>query len=238
MEVLHPKTVDEAVKMKKKYKNGSLYLSGGSDILRLNGEGKDDSVLIDVLPLLDGKIYKDKEDGMIHISSGATLENISKSKLVPSILREACLISPSFERRNSSTIGGNVGAKRSDSYLLSSLSVLESKLHVLTKDGEKILSVPEYVKGNGDGLILEFVVDGKRKGRVKHFSHSSESHNSLIAAESNGKYALSISSSPFLFGDSPDIYKKGKYVDDITGSGEYKRYLASIVFDSTKGGKK
>ena len=37
-----------------------------------------------------------------------------------------------------------------------------------------------------------------------------------------------------VFGLSPEIYKDVKYISDITGSKEYKKYLASIAFEGGK----
>lgn len=233
MEILHPKTIEEAVKMMKEGKSKSLFLSGGNDILRLNGEGKENSILLDVAPLLGKKIYKDKESGMVHIGAMATLEDVYESRLVPSILREACLFCPSFERRNTSTIGGNVGAMRSDSYLLSTLSVLDVVLKIVTLDGdEREESVPSYVKNKSKALITEFIFDGNKKGRTKRFSRSSETHAAVIASECEGRYAYSVSSSPFVYGERKDVYDECEFKSDIEGSAEYKKYLCSIVFEN------
>ena len=52
----------------------------------------------------------------------------------------------------------------------------------------------------------------------------------MIAAESDGRYALSVKGSQMVIGDTPEIYKDVEYVSDMFGSAEYKKYLASIVF--------
>ena len=37
-----------------------------------------------------------------------------------------------------------------------------------------------------------------------------------------------------VMGITPEIYKDVEYVSDITGSAEYKKYLASIAFEGEK----
>ena len=65
---------------------------------------------------------------------------------------------------------------------------------------------------------------------VKRFGNTSSSHATLIAAESGGIYALSVQGSGLVYGTTPDIAEQVTYVDDLTGSAAYKKYLAGIVF--------
>ena len=50
------------------------------------------------------------------------------------------------------------------------------------------------------------------------------------AAASEGIYALSVSGSGFAYGTDPDLADTMEFTDDISGSAEYKKYLAKIVF--------
>ena len=74
------------------------------------------------------------------------------------------------------------------------------------------------------------MVDKDRTGSVKRFGNTSSSHATLIAAESGGIYALSVQGSGLIYGTMPDIAEQVTYVDDLTGSAAYKKYLAGIVF--------
>ncbi|MBQ0071282.1 MAG: hypothetical protein KBS81_05415, partial [Spirochaetales bacterium] len=90
----------------------------------------------------------------------------------------------------------------------------------------------DYALPSGRRLILYFLIDPKRKGSVKRFGLTSTSHAALIAAESEGRYALSVKGSPLAVGDSKEIWKNIDYQGDlVTGSAEYKKYLASVVFE-------
>ncbi len=75
-----------------------------------------------------------------------------------------------------------------------------------------------------------FIIDKSRQGWVKRIARSSSSHSTLIASHSASVYALSASGSHFEFGDTPDLYKNMEFKDDLTGSAEYKKYLASVIF--------
>ena len=90
--------------------------------------------------------------------------------------------------------------------------------------------VGEYLQSDCKRLIEYVVVDKDRTGSVKRFGNTSSSHATLIAAESGGIYALSVQGSGLIYGTTPDIAEQVTYVDDLTGSAAYKKYLAGIVF--------
>ena len=94
--------------------------------------------------------------------------------------------------------------------------------------------VSSYFPTDCRRLILYFVLDPKKEAFIKRFGNTSSSHATLIAAECEGRYALSVKGAKMVMGTSPEIYKDVEYVSDITGSAEYKKYLASIAFEGEK----
>ncbi len=130
----------------------------------------------------------------------------------------------------SATVGGNLGLRRSDSYLAAALTVADATLKSITPHGEQDKPVGEYLQSDCKRLIEYVVVDKDRTGSVKRFGNTSSSHATLIAAESGGIYALSVQGSGLVYGTTPDIAEQVTYVDDLTGSAAYKKYLAGIVF--------
>ena len=126
--------------------------------------------------------------------------------------------------------GGNIGLRRSDSYLAAALTAADAVLKSVTPHGEEDKAIGEYLQSDCKRLIEYIVIDKNRTGWVKRFGNTSSSHATLIAAESNGIYALSVSGSSFAYGTTPDIAEQVTYVDDLTGSAAYKKYLAGIVF--------
>lgn len=226
MRVHHPSTVHEAVELRHRFED-SAYLAGGTEILRLNGKNAED--IIDISSLVSDRI--EERDGKLYIGALVTLESLLKADSVPAFLREAAAFCFSFEKRNSATVGGNLAARRSDSYLVAAFASAEAEVVLECEKGEKVKSLKEYLSKDCRALIKYIVVDKNRTGFVKRFGRTQSSHATLIAASSCGVYALSSSSSPLAVGTTPDIYKEIEFKSDLEGSAEYKRYLASIVFE-------
>lgn len=227
MKIYHPQTPLEAVMLRKENAATAVYLAGGTDDLRLGGaaEGKD---LIDINHLGMDKIEIKGEK--LCIGSRCTLQEIAESELVPAFIREAARFCSSFARRNAATIGGNLGLRRDDSYLAAALTAADAVLLRMTPHGENEKKIGEYLQSSCKALIMAVVIDKNRTGRVKRFGNTAASHAAVIAAESEGIYALSIHGSGLAYGDSPAIAEALTYTDDITGSAEYKKYLAKIAF--------
>ena len=100
----------------------------------------------------------------------------------------------------------------------------------VTPHSEEMKPIGEYLQSDCKRFIRGIIVEKSRVGRVRRFGNTASSHAVLIAAESNGVYALSVQGSPIVYGNSPDIAESATYVEDLTGSAEYKKYLAKTVF--------
>ena len=225
--IYHPRTPQEAVNLRKEHADTAVYLAGGTDDLRLGGaaEGKD---LIDITGFDFNTITE--KDGKVYIGALCTLQDVVESDQIPSFIKEAALFCASFAKRNSATVGGNIGLRRSDSYLAAALTAADAVLKSVTLHGEEDKAIGEYLQSDCKRLIEYIVIDKNRTGWVKRFGNTSSSHATLIAAESNGTYALSVSGSSFAYGTAPNLSEQMTFVDDLTGSAAYKKYLASIVF--------
>ena len=226
--IIHrPQTASEAVQLRYAKPDTTAYLAGGTDDLRLGGaaEGKE---LIDINAL--GFDTIEEKNGKIYIGARVTLQQLVESDLIPAFVKEAAKFCASFVKRNSATVGGNLALRRDDSYLAAALCAAEAKLIALTAKGEKEEAVCEYLQGKCKCLLEYIVIDKDRDGWVKRFGNTSASHATLIAAESNGVYALSVKGSPLACGNTPDLYETMEFCDDLAGSAEYKKYLASVVF--------
>ena len=225
--IYHPATPQEAVNLRKQHADTAVYLAGGTDDLRLGGaaEGKD---LIDITGFDFNTITE--RDGKIYIGALCTLQDVAESELVPDFIRIAAKLCASFVRRNSATVGGNLGLRRSDSYLAAALTAANAVLKSVTPHGDEDKAVGEYLTGDCKRLITHVVVEKGRRGSVKRFGSTSASHAALIAAESEGTYAISASGSPLAYGTTPELAREMTFTDDLTGSAAYKKYLAETVF--------
>lgn len=227
MNIYHPKTPLEAVTLRKQFADTAAYLAGGTDDLRLGGsaEGKD---LIDINGLGMDKL--EIRGDKLFIGARCTLQELSECDLVPDFIREAARYCSSLAKRNAATVGGNLGLRRDDSYLAAALTAADAVLVRMTPHGENEKKIGDYLQSSCKALIMSVVIDKNRSGWVKRFGNTAGSHAALIAAESEGIYALSVHGSGLAYGNSPDIAETLTYHDDITGSAEYKKYLAKTVF--------
>ena len=225
--IYHPKTPQQAVDLRNDHADTAVYLAGGTDDLRLGGAagGKD---LIDITGFDFNTITE--KDGKICIGALCTLQDVIESDLVPAFIKEAAAFCASFAKRNSATVGGNIGLRRSDSYMAAALTAADAVLKTVTPHGEEDKAIGEYLQSDCMRLIEYIVIDKDRTGWVRRFGNTSSSHAALIAAVSGGRYALSASGSELAYGTAADLADHMSFVDDMTGSAAYKKYLASIVF--------
>ncbi len=228
MKIYHPQTPLEAVTIRKENADTAVYLAGGTDDLRLGGaaEGKD---LIDINGLGMDKleICGDK----LCIGARCTLQDLAECELVPDFIREAARFCASFEKRNAATVGGNIALRRDDSYLAAALTAADAVLEcICPTHGEKEKKIGEYLQCDCLALITNIKIDADRSGWVKRFGNTAASHAAVIAAQSGNIYALSVHGAGFAYGNSPEIAESLTYTDDITGSAEYKKYLAKTAF--------
>ena len=157
--IYHPRTPREAVNLRKEHADTAVYLAGGTDDLRLGGaaEGKD---LIDITGFDFNTITE--KDGKVYIGALCTLQDVIESELVPAFIREAAGFCASFAKRNSATVGGNLGLRRSDSYLAAALTAADAVLKSITPHGEQDKPVGEYLQSDCKRLIEYVVVDKDR----------------------------------------------------------------------------
>ena len=143
--IYHPRTPQEAVNLRKEHADTAVYLAGGTDDLRLGGaaEGKD---LIDITGFDFNTITE--KDGKVYIGALCTLQDVIESELVPAFIREAAGFCASFAKRNSATVGGNLGLRRSDSYLAAALTAADAVLKSITPHGEQDKPVGEYLQAS------------------------------------------------------------------------------------------
>lgn len=224
--IFQPTTAQQAVLLRKEHEN-SVYLAGGTDDLRLGSEaqGKD---LIDLSTLgLDTITEKNEK---IYIGACCTLQQLIDCSLIPDFIKQAAGFCASYVRRCSATVGGNLGLRRQDSYLAAAFTAADAVLLCATPHGDREKAIGEYLQSDCRCLICTVVIAKNRKGTVQRFGNTSSSHAAVIAAESEGIFALSVSGSKFAYANHADLADSMTFADDLTGSAAYKKYLAGIAF--------
>lgn len=196
-----------------------LFLSGGTEILRLNTGVDKNSPLIDILPLLSDEIRK--EGDSVLIGASATFALLLSSPVVPDYLKEALCYMPSPQLRNQATIGGNIASWRDDSFLIPTLSASGAELTVVSSDGEKKrMSIKDY--GLKRGLILSISIPASAE--VRNFRESLTSHSHAVVTASFGEgECYAVKGSGIFFS-----YEELNFNDDMFGSASYKSYLATL----------
>ena len=156
-------------------------------------------------------------------------------------------------KRNMATIGGNIAAKRDDSYLIPVLSAAGAVIELLGKDGktEKV-GVEQYTSGKYDALIKTVTVPKDIKVVSKRYSNTVQSHAVLTMSAAMGGDGIcmngALKNTGLLhfcdleekFRKDPDVSEEEiiKMVkectglnasDDMFGSEAYKRYLIAVT---------
>lgn len=148
-------------------KNDVYIVAGGSDmmVVKKNTAGllprfdKDVMYLSHVQEIK--KIYKDKEG--VHIGAGATLDEISHNKEVPSLLRKCISEVASINIRHFATLAGNIAnaSPAGDTIVIDVL--LDAKVKLVSKSGTRLVNAEDFVLGvrkidrHPDELITEII---------------------------------------------------------------------------------
>ncbi len=175
---LKPTSVEEAVECKR-VNPGSIYFGGGTGINYAGSKAAGECVIslegVGLTKITTG-------EGRLSIGSTVTLQELIDSPLVPDVLKKAAGFVYSRNIRNMATVGGNIGANRTDSALIPCLTALSAMVH--TCDSE-VLSVTQYGAGDREPLILSVQIP-EQKGvcAVRKISRSVNSWPVITTAVS------------------------------------------------------
>jgi len=228
-EVYRPKTLCEAMSLRKEVKN-SAFVNGGVDIMRLGSTVDEEAMLIDIKPLLSRDIRL--EEGRLFIGSACTFEDLIASALVPEALKKSALFMANLPLRNQATIGGNAALKRDDSYLLPALLAYNAEVKAFSPEGErKLVSLKHYLECDCCCILLGFYLDPEIKVAVRRRSIASTTHAALTMAYSKEGFGAAIKGSGIL---TEPVFEVEKMVSDITGSAAYKCFIAKETLEELK----
>ncbi len=149
-QVFRPASLREAANFHET--QGALYLSGGTYVnWAASGVNPERVILLE--GLLDDAVAR-REEG-IEIGAGITLQALKDAPAVPASLRRAAGFIPSRCVRNMATLGGNIAANRSDSYLVPTLIALSARVETVEQGS---LTVEDYITRGEDALITRVVL--------------------------------------------------------------------------------
>ncbi|MFW6029091.1 MAG: FAD binding domain-containing protein [Halanaerobiales bacterium] len=151
-EFLRANNIDEAVEKLDNYKKVKI-IAGGTDILvEMHKEDIDSNemdYLLDISNVNEFKFIRENEKN-IEIGPLTTHSELVNNKIINEnygVLAQAALTIGSTQIRNRGTIAGNIVNASPAADLLSPLIALEAKVLLKSVDGERQLSIPEFITG-------------------------------------------------------------------------------------------
>ena len=164
MDVLTPRTLDEALRLKAE-RPDAVPIQGGTDVMvELNFDRARPPALLNLNEVAE-LLGWSKEDGRIRLGAGLTYTEAMQTPLPA--LAEASRTVGGPQIRNRGTIGGNLGTSSPAGDALPPLLVCGGQVRVGSVRGERTLPLEEFVTGvkrnalADDELILDVTVDAE-----------------------------------------------------------------------------
>ncbi len=170
---LKPKTLSEALTLKKTYNNQAKFVAGGTDIFVLiKKKVIKPEILISLKNIEEVKGIEEYVDKVI-IKSGTTLREIEQSNVVKKFfpaLFDALINMASVQIRNMGTIGGNICNASPAADTASPLLVYDAKIKVVNSIlQEKVYDLKDFFLGvkrtklEKDEILTEFILKKPEK---------------------------------------------------------------------------
>ena len=164
MDVLTPRTLDEALRLKSE-RPDALPIQGGTDVMvELNFDRARPPALLNLNELAELRGWSE-ENGRIRLGAGLTYAEAMQTPLPA--LAEASRTVGGPQIRNRGTIGGNLGTSSPAGDALPPLLVCGAQVQLASVRGERTLPLAEFVTGvkrnvlADDELILAVDVDAE-----------------------------------------------------------------------------
>jgi putative selenate reductase FAD-binding subunit len=192
-EILRPRTVAEAVRMRSR--PDSAYLGGGTWLNSMHAVASASLISLENLGL--GSIQK--EDSRCVVGATVTFQQAIDSVDAPRAVRDALALTASRTLRNMSTIGGELALRLPQSVLLPVLLALDAGVRLATR--RKPIGFEEFLRDHWEDLVLEVLLqDAFRPCGVARLSRTSHSPRSLVVAVSRRSTVAGDGSGPVLRG--------------------------------------
>lgn len=168
MDVLTPRTLEEALRLKAE-RIEAVPVQGGTDVMvELNFDRARPAALLNLNEVAELRGWS-QEDGRIRLGAGLTYTEAMRAPLPA--LAEASRTVGGPQIRNRGTIGGNLGTSSPAGDALPPLLVCGAQVRVASVRGERVLPLHEFVTGvkrnalADDELILDVTVDAASSAR-------------------------------------------------------------------------
>lgn len=193
----HPFTLDDALMLKKHYKN-AIVINGATDIaLRQTKKNESLTEIIDLSGVDELKIYAEEESGF-YLGAGMSLEKVKSicEKKYPALFN-ILKVFGSLQIRNLATIGGNVGSASPIGDALPVLIADRAKIILQSSKSKREIDIEDFIKGyrktdiKYDELITSVFIPRPRKNVIiKSYKVSKRKDLDISTVSFTGKLQL------------------------------------------------
>ncbi|MCS7110029.1 MAG: FAD binding domain-containing protein [Candidatus Caldarchaeum sp.] len=252
VDVLSPKTVEEALEILDEHKGSIRVLAGGTDlILQLRKSTSIDGKLLNIFSL-DELRYIKYEDERVKIGALTDFNTIAESAIVQKhapVLADAARWIGSIQILNKASIGGNIVNASPAADSLPALYVLEATLTLQTRKTKRQVPISEFYKGykkldiHPNELLVEISFNSVKENQIgMFFKHGLRQGDAISVV--NGAVLLEVTPGSHVVRDArialgavaPTVVRarevearlKGKKLDEKTMLEVSERVVASI----------
>ena len=253
MDVLTPRTLEEALRLKSETP-GAVPIEGGTDVMvELNFDRARPEALLNLNEVTELKGWS-RENGMLRLGASLTYDEVMEAALAEQLpaLAEASRTVGSPQIRNRGTIGGNLGTASPAGDALPPLLIEDAEVEVASVRGARQVPVREFLVGpkrnalEDDELITAVLVEPS--GASQTFMKIGPRNAMVIAVCSlalsadreRGELRASFGSAGPVTGlvtgsldereSFPDLVSEAASpIDDVRGTAEYRRHALRVL---------
>jgi CO/xanthine dehydrogenase FAD-binding subunit len=253
MEVLTPRTLEEALRLKAEVP-GAVPIEGGTDVMvELNFDRARPSALLNLNEVAELKGWS-RENGTLRLAAGLTYDEAMQSLLSDELpaLAEASRTVGSPQIRNRGTIGGNLGTASPAGDALPPLLIEDAEVELASTGGTRRMAVRDFLVGpkqnalEADELITAVYVEPSRAPQT--FMKIGPRNSMVIAVCSlalsadrdRGELRASFGSAGPVTGlvtapiDERDSFPErvaeaASPIDDVRGTAAYRRHALRVL---------
>jgi len=253
MEVLTPRTLDEALRLKSEHPD-AVPIQGGTDVMvALNFDAMRPETILNLNEVAELRGFA-QENGSIRLGAGLTYAELMEEPLAGSLpaLAEASRTVGSPQIRNRGTIGGNLGTASPAGDALPPLLVESAELELASVRGTRRLPLVDFLVGPKRNALAEdeLIVAGivRPSGQPQTFMKVGPRNAmviavcslALVADRERGELRASFGSAGPVTGlvvapiDEADSFAElvvaaASPIDDVRGTAAYRRHALGVL---------
>jgi CO/xanthine dehydrogenase FAD-binding subunit len=157
VDVLTPRTLDEALELKAEHPD-ALPIQGGTDVMvALNFDRARPEVILNLNEVAELRGWEGGDGGVVYLRAGLTYTECTESSLGEMLpaLAEAARTVGSPQIRNRGTIGGNLGTASPAGDALPPLLVAGTEVHLRSADGDRWVPLHDFLVGPKRNILHE-----------------------------------------------------------------------------------